>query len=196
MVGHKSGILIFNTATLQVVDVTPSDGAEVHGITPIAAFFATNFCVSKTTAVCGTSSIGFSGSSSATATSGFTVTAGPARGCRSGILLYTNTPPGPAIPFGGVGDGMLCMAGVGLQRAAPIDSGGTPHTCDGQFAIDLNAFRNQTWASTGCTPLPGQTAPAAFLSTPGGSVNAQMWGRDSTTTGQFLSNGLSWTILP
>ena len=196
LMGHNSGVLIFNPVSLQVMDVTPPDGAQVHGISPIAAFFATKFCVSKTTTVCGTSSIGFFGSASATGTSGFTVTAGPARGCRKGILLYSNQPSIGPIPFGGAGDGMLCMSGVGLSRAAPIDSGGTPNACDGLFSIDLNAFRNQSWSSTGCAAVPGQTTPAAYLSTPGSTVNAQMWGRDSTTTGQLLSDGLNWTILP
>lgn len=132
---------------------------------------------------------------SATASSGFTVSAGPARGCRSGLLLYSDQPSVPPIPFGGAGDWMLCLFG-GIMRAAPIDLGGTPHTCDGVFSIDMNAFRNQTWVSSGCSPSAGQTSPAAYLSTPGHTVNAQMWGRDSTTTGQFLSDGLSWTIQP
>lgn len=196
LMGYKSGVLVFNPSTLQVMDVSPPDGAEVHGITPISAFIATKFCVAKTTTVCGASSISYSGSSSATNTSGFVVKVGPARGCRLGVLLYSNNAPGSPIPFGGAGDGMLCLSGLGLNRAAPADSGGTPNACDGLFTIDMNAFRNQTWAATGCLSPSGQTNPVAFLSTPGSSVNAQLWGRDSTTTGQLLSEGLSWTILP
>jgi len=41
--------------------------------------------------------------------------------------------------------------------------------------------------SPGCNPV-------AFLSAPGTIVNAQWWGRDSTTTGSFLSDAVQCTI--
>ena len=85
----------------------------------------------------------------------------------------------------------------GLKRAAPLESGGTPGpSCDGVFTIDMNAFNRVNWASTGCNPAPGQTNPAGFLSTPGNFVHAQMWGRDSVSTGQFVSDAVVWVQGP
>ena len=157
----------------------------------------TSFCTAKSTSVCGAASISASGLSSATATSGFVVSAAPTRGCRSGLLLYSNQPIAPGVSFGGPGDGLLCLTPAGLRRAGPIESGGTaPSVCDGVMAIDLNSFRGLSWAATGCAPPTGQTNPAGFLGSMGTMVNTQMWGRDSVSTGQVLSDGLSFTVGP
>jgi len=157
----------------------------------------TTFCTAKTMLTCGPAAISATGIPSGTATSGFVVTAAPTRGCRAGLLLYSNQPTGPGISFGGPGDGLLCLSPMGLRRAGPIDSGGTsPNVCDGVLAIDMNAFRANMWTATGCNPPPGQNSPAGLLNNPGSVVNGQMWYRDSVATGQGLSDGLSWTIGP
>ena len=157
----------------------------------------TVFCTAKTTLVCGAATISATGSSGVTATSGFVIQAQPVRGCRAGLLLYSNQPVAPGVSFGGPGNGLLCLSGMGLRRAGPIDSGGTnPFTCDGSMSIDMNEFHSLNWAATGCNPAPGQNNPAGFLGNMGTSVNAQIWGRDSTTTGQVLSDGISWAIGP
>ena len=157
----------------------------------------TGFCTAKTALFCGPAQISARGASSVTLSSGFTVEAGPVRGCRAGLLLYTNQPVVPAASFGGPGDGLLCLLGAGLRRAGPIESGGTaPQVCDGMLSIDMNQLRSGTWAATGCNPAAGQNSPAAFLSNMGTTVNAQMWGRDSVATGQVLSDGISWPIGP
>jgi hypothetical protein len=64
------------------------------------------------------------------------------------------------------------------------------------FAIDINSFSSLGWTANGCNPVMGQSNPAGFLSNPGTTVNAQMWGRDSIATGQVLSAGISWLIGP
>ena len=157
----------------------------------------TRFCTAKTSLVCGAASIGAVGVSSVSASSGFRVFAAPTRGCRQGLVLYTNQSPVPGANFGGPGNGLLCLPGMGLQRAGPIDSGGSSaFACDGELAIDMNAFASSNWSSSGCSPLPGQNAPAGFLSSPGNSVSLQVWGRDSTSTGQVLSDGLSYLTAP
>ena len=146
---------------------------------------------------CGAATISASGTSSVAASSGFTISAAPARGCRSGLVLYSNQPVVTGVSFGGPGDGLLCLTPAGLRRAAPIDSGGTaPSVCDGVFSIDVNAFAMAAWTSTGCNPAAGQTNPAGFLGNAGTLVNAQVWGRDSTSTGQTLSDGISWMVGP
>ena len=123
----------------------------------------------------------------------------PARSCRSGVLLYNSgfVPGGPYPTFGGTGNGILCVRPQGLRRASPIESGGTPGpNCDGVFSIDLNAFNSLAWTSGGCSPAAGQTNPAGFLGSPGTLIHAQMWGRDSTSTGQFVSDGVLWVQGP
>ena len=139
----------------------------------------------------------FRSASSVTATSGFTVSAAPTRGCRAGLLLYSNQPVVAGVSFGGPGNGLLCLTPSGLRRAGPIESGGTaPSVCDGVMAIDMNSFSALMWSATGCAPPAGQTNPAGFLGNMGTMVNTQIWGRDSVSTGQLLSDGLSYTVGP
>ena len=154
------------------------------------------FCTAKTALFCGPATIAATGAPSATASSGFVVEAGPVRGCRPGLMLYSNQPTQPGVSFGGPGDGLLCLSGAGLRRAGPIQSNAAQQQCDGTLAIDVNAFRAFNWMASGCNPLPGQSNPAGFLSNMGTTVNAQMWGRDSIATGQVLSNGIRWVVGP
>jgi hypothetical protein len=156
----------------------------------------TTFCTAKTALVCGPANISATGSPSATATSGFVIKAQPVRGCHAGLLLYSNQPTAAGVSFGGPGDGTLCLSGTGLKRAGPIQTGATPQSCEATLAIDVNRFNTNNWTATGCNPPPGQNNPAGFLSNPGTTVNAQMWGRDSIATGQVLSDGISWTVGP
>ena len=154
------------------------------------------FCTAKTTLFCGAANISATGTSSATATSGFVIDARPVRGCRPGLLLYSNQPTQPGVSFGGPGNGVLCLSGTGLRRAGPIQSNTAVQQCDGTLAIDMNQFNTSNWEASGCNPPVGQSSPAGFLSLVGTTVNAQMWGRDSIPSGQVLSDGISWAIGP
>jgi hypothetical protein len=148
----------------------------------------TTFCTAKAGLACGPAAIESSGTPSASAASGFVVRAGPARTCRSGILLYNTTQAGAPLPFQG---GTLCVNPKQLRRAGSTSSMGTPGgaNCDGQFALDMNTFAQGAWSVPNCdgTPsgLPANT-PAAFLTTSGQDVFTQFWGRDSVATG-FVS---------
>jgi hypothetical protein len=155
------------------------------------------FCTAKAGLACGAVSISASGTPSATASSGFTISAGPARTCRSGILLY-NQSQGTAAPFEG---GTLCVEPMGLRRAGSTNSMGTPGgaNCDGQFSIDMNAFAAGAWVVPDCAGAPTALPPnnaAAFLSVPGTPVYTQWWGRDSVATGSFVSDGVSYVVCP
>ena len=155
----------------------------------------TTFCTAKTMLVCGAANINATGTPSATASNGFIIEARPVRGCRAGLLLYSNQPVQPGASFGGPGNGLLCISSMGLRRAGPIESGGTnPSNCDGILSIDMNRFHTLTWAATGCSPAAGQNNPAGFLGNMGTTINAQIWGRDSTTTGQVLRDGIRWSV--
>ena len=154
------------------------------------------FCTAKTTSFCGAANISANGTPSASATSGFVIKAQPVRGCRGGLLLYSNQNIVSGVPFGGPGNGVLCLFAMGLRRAGPIQSGSMPQFCDGTLAIDMNRFRSQNWTAVGCNPPPGQNNPAGYLGNMGTTVNAQMWGRDSVATGQVLSDGIIWSVGP
>jgi hypothetical protein len=199
---HKDRVTISGGSSLVVDIAIPAPPAlmtptSVNGFQIVPVPTPPSFCTAKTTTNCGAANISSSGTSSATASGGFIVCAGPTRGCRSGLLLYSSQPVVPGVPFGGPGDGLLCLSPGGLRRAGPIDSGGTsPAICDGMMAIDMNAFTALGWNAVGCGPPPGQNSPAAFLALPGVLVAAQVWGRDSVANGQVVSDGLSWIIGP
>ena len=139
------------------------------------------YCTAKSGLVCGTPDMTASGFSSVSSSSGFVIAAGPARPSKQGVLIYTDSGPA-ATPFN---NGLLCISPP-VKRATQIFSGGTPGQCDGVFATDLNAF---TAGLIGGNPAP-------FLSVPGTVVWAQYWGRDTFATGNFLSQGISFTIGP
>ena len=156
------------------------------------------FCTAKTTLVCGTPAIGFTGSPSATSTSGFVVSAGPARTCKSGILLYNTAQVTPGVAFQG---GTLCVEPMGLRRAGSTNSMGTPGgtNCDGSFSIDMNAFANALWVVPDCAGAPSGLAPntpAGYLLNMGQDVFCQYWGRDSVASGSFVSDGLHYQVGP
>lgn len=137
------------------------------------------YCTAKTGLVCGVPSISALGCPDATETSGWEIRAEPARGNRTGLILYSCS-GSAAIPFEG---GFLCVSPP-IRRTPPTSSGGTNGACDGVFRLDFNAFASGN----------GGGNPDACLNVPGQQVNAQWWGRDSVQTGSFLSNGLEFDM--
>ena len=146
----------------------------------------TPYCTAKPGLVCGLPVISARGIASATSNGGpgadFTISAGPARSHKSGLLIYTDSGRS-AVPFQG---GTLCIR-TPLRRSPAADSGGAPGPgCSGTFSLDLNAFN---------AGLAGGN-PAPFLATAGVVVDCQWWGRDSVSTGSFLSAALEFTVGP
>jgi hypothetical protein len=73
------------------------------------------------------------------------------------------------------------------------------NSCDGVFAIDMNAFAAGLWSVPACDGTPAGTPPnhpAAFLAVQGQHVNCQYWGRDTVATGSFLSDAFQYQIGP
>lgn len=140
------------------------------------------YCTAKSGLVCGTPSIDSSGTPAAGASSGFTISAAPARGQRSGLVLYSLSGRA-AIPFQG---GTLCVNPAPLRRASGLFSGGTNGGCDGVFSVDWNCFASGNGCASG--------TPDAGMMNPGQQVNTQIWGRDSVATGSFLSNALEFDM--
>jgi hypothetical protein len=158
----------------------------------------TTFCTAKQGLACGVPSISAAGIPSATSGSGFVVSSGPARTCKNGILLYNTATVSPGLPFQG---GTLCVDAMGLRRAGPTDSKGTPGgtNCDGLFSLDMNAFTVGAWVVPDCAGNPSglpPNNPAGFLATPGTLIHTTYWGRDSVATGSFVSNALTYTQGP
>ncbi len=145
------------------------------------------YCTAKTNFLGCTPPIGFTGESSASSASGFTLSASRIRNNKFGICLYSISGPA-ANPFGG---GTLCVAGP-ILRTPPRSSGGNAppaNDCSGVYSIDMNAFAQGA--------LGGH--PLAALTVPGTTVYAQFWGRDPGFVAPdniALSNALRYVVLP
>ena len=174
------------------VDIPIAGDAGSAYVSLISTTPATTYCTGKTGNLCGTGTISFTGTPSASATSGFIVRGDPAVGGRVGVLLYNHGvgPLGPYPPFGG-GGGRLCMSLQGpgtLKHARGVASGGIAGLCGNgaQFAVDMNAFAT---GNLGGFPQP-------YLSNYAADVHVQWWGRDTTGTGSFLTDALNYTVGP
>ncbi|MBK8179251.1 MAG: calcium-binding protein [Planctomycetes bacterium] len=118
------------------------------------------FCSAKTNSLGCTPAIGSSGLPSASAGSGFTVTATQVMSQQVGLFLYSLEAQAPSTFQGG----WLCLRSP-LQRTVAMNSGGNPppRDCSGSLALDFNAH-----VASGVDPR--------LLA--GVSIYGQMWSRD------------------
>jgi hypothetical protein len=125
--------------------------------------------------------LGSTGVPSASAPSGFVVSAGDVEGDKSGMFFFS-TNGRIATPWGS-GTSLKCVA-LPAQRGALITSGGSSGVCDGSFAYDLNA----RW-----TEKPPQNPGAGAL------AQVQLWYRDPFNTSNqqtSLSDALEFSVCP
>lgn len=174
-------------ATLSVPVQATANSSQLLEVALTPLGYGSAYCTAKVNSLGCTPFILSSGVPSASASSGFVVSAQQVRNQKVGILFYSDGGPAAA-PFSG---GLLCLNGP-LRRVQGLSSGGAlppAQDCSGIYAVDLNAFR--------AGALGGN--PAAFLSQVGARVNCQFWGRDpgfAAPDNTTLSDGLEYFVCP
>lgn len=140
------------------------------------------YCTAGTTSNGCVPAIGWTGTPSTTAPSGFTISVANLEGEKTGLIFYGISGPA-AIPWG-VGTSYMCVAAPN-QRTGTQNSGGTNGACDGTLALDWNDYVATNPGVLGAPFAPGQI------------VEAQAWFRDppapKTTN---LSNALEFSVCP
>jgi hypothetical protein len=145
---------------------------------------AVSYCEPGTSASGCRASIAASGTPSASAPSGFVLSATEVEGAKDGLLFF-GTSGRQANPWGN-GTSLQCVVPP-VSRAGVLPGSGANGTCDGVFAQDLNAF----WCA-GC-PKPGKNPGAGTL------LQVQLWYRDPHSTSNqttSLSNALEFMTGP
>jgi DNA-binding beta-propeller fold protein YncE len=146
---------------------------------------AVAYCTAKVNGLGCTPFIGASGAASATAVSGFVITASQVRNNKSGVLFY-GVNGRQSSPFYG---GTMCVASPRFRTITTFSGGTAPPNddCSGVYTIDMNAFTSGA--------LGGHRQPV--LSIPGTVVDCQWWGRDpgfAPPNNVTLSNALEYTV--
>jgi hypothetical protein len=139
------------------------------------------YCTSGTSASGCVASLASSGTPSATAASGFVVTAATVEGAKDGLFFW-GTGGRQANPWG-TGTSLQCVVPP-VKRGALLTGIGTSGTCNGAFTYDLHA----RWTSK-----PKQNPGT------GATVQAQLWHRDpfsSSNVSTGFSDALEFTVGP
>jgi len=161
--------------------------ANIAGrLDPDCAASIQTYCNPKPNSLGCTPAIGTTGLPSASAGSGFVVSATQVLNNKSGLLFYGTSGRGGAAFQGGT----LCVS-TPIKRTPAVTSGGNPppNDCSGVLSIDMNAF---AVGALGGTPL-------AALSSVGTTIYCQWWGRDPgfvAPNNTTLSGGLEYVVCP
>jgi Tol biopolymer transport system component len=142
------------------------------------------YCTAGTTTHGCVPSISYSGTPSASAGSGFSITVSSVEGQKQGILFYGINQTGFTAHPWGTSSSFLCVKSP-TQRTHSQLSGGTFNGCDGVLSIDWNAY---------IAANPGALGNPV---TPGLSVFAQGWFRDPMSPKTtMLSDALAFVVAP
>jgi len=149
-----------------------------------ASACVTSFCTAGTSASGCTATLSAAGLASATAPSGFVVTASGVEGAKDGLFFF-GTGGRQANPWGN-GTSYQCVVPP-VKRAGLQTGAGTSGACNGAFSQDLNGL----WCPTCSNPAKNPGA--------GALVQAQLWYRDpfntsNQTTG--FSDAIEFLVSP
>jgi hypothetical protein len=143
-----------------------------------------NYCASGTSASGCNATLSVSGTASATAPSGFDLTAAGVEGSKDGLFFFGSNGR-QANPWGN-GTSFQCVVPP-VKRGGLLSAAGTAGLCDGSFAQDLNAL----WCPA--CPKPGHNPGAGVV------VQAQLWYRDplnSSNQTTSLSDAVEFLLAP
>jgi hypothetical protein len=138
------------------------------------------YCTAGTTANGCTTALSAMGQAMVSNPAGFDVRATGVDGGRTGLFFF-GLSGAKATPWGGGSSSWQCVQGP-LQRTSLQSSGGTQGACDGQFALDFNA-----WMNANVTKAPSG----------GATVWIQSWFRDPhAPKSTSFSNALQFEVCP
>lgn len=142
------------------------------------------YCTSGTTSNGCAATIAASAQPSASFANSCTITISNVEGQKTGIIFYGLTQlPQPWCVSGG-GTSFLCVK-TPTMRTGPLNSGGTTGQCNGQLALDWNAFQAANPSALG---VPWSASEEAYV---------QGWFRDpSSCKTTSLSNAVELTYVP
>lgn len=171
------------TGPVEILYSGPNGVENIEGVNVlVAAPSGRAYCTPGTSTNGCVARISATGGPSASATSGFTLTASNVEGQKNGLFFYGVN--GPIVSPWGTSSSYLCVAAP-TQRTNGLSSGGTPGACDGSLSLDFLAFVAANPGAVGVPLSAGQV------------VRAQTWYRDppspKTTN---LSDALVWTMCP
>ena len=144
----------------------------------------TTYCTAGTSTSLCQADLSATGTPSATATSGFTLTASTLEGDKDGLFFFASN--GQQANSWGSGTSFQCVVPP-VKRGGLLAGSGTPGLCDGSTAQDLNAL----WCPTCPKPLKNPGAGAV--------TQAQFWYRDPFNTSNqttSLSDAIEFTVGP
>ena len=140
------------------------------------------YCTAGTTTHGCAATIAGTGTPSASAGSGFTLSASSIEGQKQGLFFYGLDNAGFAPSPWGPGTSWLCVK-PSTQRTPMLSSGGTANLCDGNFALDWNAY---IAANAGALGNPFSAGQHVF---------AQAWFRDPPAPKSTnLSNAFEFVV--
>ncbi|MCY3001624.1 MAG: hypothetical protein NTV21_07460 [Planctomycetota bacterium] len=142
----------------------------------------TSYCTAGTTTNGCNATLASTGIPSASATSGFVITASHVEGQKQGLFFYSLS--GAQSQPWGTGSSFLCVQPPS-QRGPIATSGGSTNACDGSLTLDWNTFRASSPTILGA-PFQG-----------GESLWIQAWFRDPPAPkSTSLSNALTFIVAP
>jgi hypothetical protein len=143
-----------------------------------------SYCTAGTSASGCQALLSATGTASATAPSGFTISAATVEGQKDGLFFFSAN--GQQANSWGNGTSYQCVVPP-VVRTPTMAGVGTIGLCDGSFALDLNAL----WCPT--CPKPAKNPG------PGATVQAQLWYRDPANTSNqttSLSDAIEFVVGP